>query len=376
MRTISPFRLLLVPVALLAAACDDSPDPTAPNAPPAAEAEPHGPGSTGPLEDLAYWADGYLYAHAPTSSSYTPMSLTAWSRSGMPINITKVPGTTGRYVVRFSGLSALVGAKNTVRVTAAGLPDAASYCKPVGAFLVRDSVEVRCYRIGTGAPQNSEYYVQVLAKRDDRAAAFANQPSAASYTPASSGSYNTAGTTKVIRSAVGRYQVVFGGFGTRLPAGTAGHVQVNAAGTGKGNCKVVTYGGSPDVTVDVACFSASGYSMDSKFSALLTMPAAHLAYAWIDSPSYTQPYSAYRVYASNPIGGTITIKRSGLGAYEVRWAAVDAEIRDYGTMAVTAWGESGTHCYSTALGHEYAQVQCRAVNGLPSDEQFVVLLGS
>jgi hypothetical protein len=331
--------------------------------------------STGPLEDLAYWADGYLHAGAPTLSAYTPLPTASWSRSGRPMNIVKVAGTTGRYVVRFPGLSALLGTKNTVRVTARS-GQVATYCKPVGAYLVRDSVEVRCFRMGTGAPANAEYYLQVLGKRDDRAAAFANQPTAAGYLPASAGSYNTAGTTKVFRTGVGRYRVVFGGFGARLPAGAAGHVQVNAVGTAKAYCKTVTYGGSPDVTVDVVCFTAAGAPADAKFSVLLTLPAAHLAYAWADSPSYPQPYSAYRVYASNPIGGAITVTRRSLGEYEVRWAAVDAEIRDYGTMAVTAWGEDAAQCTATGMDVEIAVVLCRAANGVAMDAQFVVLLGS
>ena len=258
MRAATSLRLLLVPAALLASACDYSSSPLAPEELPVAEAEaPDAERTTGPLEDLAYWADGYLWA-ATVGGTVTPVSNASFNRSGGAITVTKVAGTTGRYLARFRGLSGLLGGKSTVHVTGTGAKLGASYCKPVGGFLVRDSVEVHCCRMGTGAAVNHES-LDVLGKRDDqRAFAFANQPTATNYAPASAGSSNPAGATRVYRDGVGGYRVVFTGLGARLPAGVGGHVQVNAVGTNKVHCKINQWGGSTDLSVTVACYSGGG----------------------------------------------------------------------------------------------------------------------
>ena len=103
MRAATSLRLLLVPAALLASACDDSSSPLAPEELPVAEAEaPDAERTTGPLEDLAYWADGYLWA-ATVGGTVTPVSNASFNRSGGAITVTKVAGTTGRYLARFRG---------------------------------------------------------------------------------------------------------------------------------------------------------------------------------------------------------------------------------------------------------------------------------
>lgn len=376
MRAATSLRLLLLPALLLAAGCGDRPELTGPAEPPTADIqEPSPQQTTGSLQDLAYWADGYLLADAPTATSYGPLPSASFNRSGGSMRIVKVAGTTGRYVVRFSGLSALLGGKSNVRVTEVGANLDGLYCKPVGAFLVRDSVEVRCFRLGTGAAANAKFFVQVLGKRDDRAFAFANQPTATNYAPATAGSWNPTGASRIYRDGVGQYRVVFTGLGARLPTGVGGHVQVNGVGTSKVHCKVQTWGGSPDLTVSVGCYSPAGYLADSKFTALFAQPAAHLAYVWADSPTTAQ-YRPYSVYASNPAGGAMTITRYGVGAYEVTWTGVDAAIRDFGNVQVTAWGESSTQCKVTGLGNEWVTLQCIAGNGVAVDAQYTVLLGS
>src|SRR5688572_19941801 len=57
------FRLLLLPIALVAAGCEDNEFPFEPL--PAEEPVPVVEPASGPLEDLAYWADGYLQATNP-----------------------------------------------------------------------------------------------------------------------------------------------------------------------------------------------------------------------------------------------------------------------------------------------------------------------
>jgi hypothetical protein len=362
-------------------ACADQPNPIGPEEPPVADAQAAGPEhTTGPLEDLAYWADGYLLSPSNPGSASTPDPTSSFNRAGGAKTVTKVAGTTGRYVARFRGLSALLGTKSTVRVT--GFGSDATYCKAVGAALVRDSVEVRCFKIGTGAATNARFSLMVTGKYDDRAFAYAHQPTATNYAPATAGSWNPAGTTKVIRHGVGSYQVVFAGFSARFPGsapGTGGHAQVNAVGTGKAHCKVGEWGaggaGSSDLNVYVGCYTPAGARADAKFTLLFTPPAAHLAYALADQPAAAS-YTPQSVYSSNPVGGAITITRYTAGVYDIRWTGVDAEIRDFGNVQVTTMDAGGVQCKVIAGETEEVTVKCFAPNGTPVDAYYTVLLHS
>ena len=373
-RAATSLRLLFVTAAaMLAAGCDDESDLTGPGESlglesPAPDPEP----ASGPLEDFAYWADGYLQADPARGTSYQPLPDRSFNRSGGPITVTKVGGTTGRYIARFSGLSALVG-KNTVHVSGAG--DDPTYCKPVGAYLVRDSVEVRCFRMGSGKPADAAFYLQVIGKRDDRAFAFANRHTASNYAPASAGSWNPAGSSRIYRDGVGRYRVVFKGFGARLSPGVGGHVQLGAVGTAKAYCKVQEWDDPTDLIVSVGCFTPAGAPADAKFSALFTPPAAHLAYVWADYPT-TSDYKPVAEYASNPVGGAIYVQRKNVGSYEIGWTGANAEIRDLGNPQVTAYGGDNAQCKVEGLDADYVEVQCFAANGVPMDANYTVLLGS
>jgi hypothetical protein len=164
MRTTALHRSLLSALVLLAAACDNS-DSTfeppavfdaAPEAAPEAEPVPEDPRGLA----AGRWADGYALAQYPLTSSYAPPPQGAYNRSGGPITVTKVAGTTGRYVVTFAGLSSLVGSRNTVRVTSHGTE--LNYCKPMTGSLASDKVEVRCFKPGTGSAANASFSVLVL----------------------------------------------------------------------------------------------------------------------------------------------------------------------------------------------------------------------
>jgi hypothetical protein len=331
--------------------------------------------NAGPLEDLAYWADGYLRSRDKIASFSTPEPSHSFNRSGGAMTVTKVAGTTGRYVARFRGLSALLGTRSTVHVTEFGGTQDATYCKPVGAYLVRDSVEVRCFKIGTGAAANALFYLQVAGKRADRAFAFAHQPTATGYSPAAAGSWNPAGASKVTRTGVGQYLVTFNGLGARLPAGVGGHVQVNAVGVGKAHCEIGAWGGSPDLAVRVGCYTPAGAPVDAKFIVLFALPAAHLAYALADQLDRDN-YSPSPVYSSNPVGGAITITRYAVGEYDIVWTGVEAEIRDFGNAQVTAYGQDGAQCKVAGVIKDAVGVQCFAPNGTPVNTYFTVLLGS
>lgn len=320
------------------------------------------------------WAAGYTTAGKPTLSTYNPSGDQSYNRSGQRIVITKPAGTTGRYVVTFPGLSAVIGVKSTVHVTAG--QDIVGYCASMAGTLVTDKVEVRCYRTGTGAAANATFSIAVLGKGPDRAFAFANQPTAATYAPASAGSSNPAGTMKVVRYSTGNYGVVFANLGTRL-SGVSGQEQVQAVG-GKAYCKGIDgWGGNPDVTVGVQCYSAAGTLVDAKFTVLVQLPASKVAYAYISLP--TQPSLPLDPHWNwNPSGSAVAFTRLTTGEYSIEWPFADGLIVGYGTVQVTAiTGDLFDNSRCTAShGYAYARVKCYAANGVPVDVPFTVLIGS
>jgi hypothetical protein len=365
MRTAYSFRLLLVPAALLAAACEDSTFPGEPSVPSPAEPAPE---AVQALTSTPRWADGYVWANQPSSSSYAPRASHAYNRAGGPIRIIRPAGTTGRYVIPFTGLSAVLGSPSTLKVTGFGTSN--SYCKPVTAHLVTDKVEVRCYRGGTGTPVNAAFTLLVSRAAADRAFAYAHQPTATDYSPSAKGSWNPAGTMKVKRLRVGEYEVYFTNLRLHSPANA--QVQVSAVGSGKAHCAHGDWNGTGDWIIYVSCSTPAGTLVDSKFSVLFAGPAEHLAYAFGDQPSAT----AYTPsFASNPAGENVSITRIALGKYIVRWVGVDPEILGAGNVQVSA-AYGITQCKVTAIGTETAQVQCYSPKGTLVDSYYSVLLGS
>jgi hypothetical protein len=370
MRTATSIRLLLLPAALVLAACEDSDSPFEPPAAP----EPALPAAEAPAALAgARWADGYTIAARPTTASYTPEASYSYNRSGGRITIQRPAGSTGRYIVTFAGLSAKLGAKSTVLVTAAVQT---SYCKPVNGTLVADKVEVRCYDT-KGASINSEFTIVVLRKMANRAFAFANQPTNAfTYTPAAAGSYNPAGTIRVKRLYTGNYHVLFNGLGAKL-GGKGGHLQVNAVGTNKAWCKTAEeWMGNPNLGVLVQCYTTGGTPVDAKFNVLFQLPSPHLAYAYANL-SGVSSYTVSPFWSSNPGGGAVTVTRVGTGMFRVSWAGVDSHIIDWGTAQATALGTfDNSYCSIYQFDPEGAVVRCFAANGAAVDVPFTMLIGS
>jgi hypothetical protein len=327
------------------------------------------------LADRAHWADGYVWAYDPANPSYTATGSYSFNRTDRPIQITNPAGSTGRYFVKFRGLSALLGAKSTVHVT--GYLSDLNYCTPMSARLAKDVVEVRCYNANTGAAADSYFDVYVTRNHADLAFAYANRPKASGYSPASNASWNPSanGAIKVSRSAVGVYAVNFKGLGSLTPPGNLGHVQVNPVDAGKSQCKVVSWGGSPNLFVNVACYTRGGNPVNAKFNVQFLLPSDHLAYAWANN-SASASYTPSTTYSTNPSGGAITAARSGTGEYTMTWTGNSSELLDGGNVEVTAYGGGTAQCKTEGWGSETVFVRCFTPNGVLVDSQYTVFLGS
>jgi hypothetical protein len=314
--------------------------------------------------------DGYAWADQPTTASYHPSSFYSFNRSGSPITITKPSGSTGRYLVKFKGLSAVLGAKSTVKVTGYYFDN--NYCKPTTPRLVNDVVEVRCINGTSGGAVNAYFTVLVTRNHSKLAFAFANQPTGNNYAPPSGSSSNPSGAIRVFRASKGIYTVRFSGLGS-LTTTNGGHFQVVAVGTNAVHCVIGGWGGSPDLLVSVYCFSRSGNPSDIQFNVLFLLPKNQVAYVWADQPTTTS-YTPSPYYSANPGGGTVTITRSSPGQYQVHFSGLS--LPDGGDVQVSAYGGTTTQCKEQGWGSQDVYVHCFAPGGAPIDSYFDLLFGS
>lgn len=299
---------------------------------------------------VSHYADGYVWANSPSSPSYTPSTFYSFNRSGGAISITRQG--EGTYTVRFAGLSAVLGTKSTVHVT--GYLSENTYCKPGAQKLLSDVIHIKCFDAASGRPTDAYYTVYITKRYGDLAFAYANLPTTNDYAPAGSASSNPTGAIRVFRNGIGNYSVKFTGFGTRLTS-NGGHAQAVALGTGAQHCKVGSWGGSPDLFVNVLCYSRFGDPKDVKFNVFFATPNPHLAYAWANSPT-SSSYTPSTFYSSNPNGGGINITRSGVGQYSVNFSGLT--LLDGGDVQVTAYSSGNIVCKVTGWGSTSAGVRC------------------
>jgi hypothetical protein len=201
-----------------------------------------------------------------------------------------------------------------------------------------------------------------------------DQPSATSYTPSTSYSFNSSGgAIGISRSSTGRYFVSFSGLGSSQVS----NVLVSGYST-NGTCKV----GGWDVSsagINVYCFDASGNPADSYFTLLYqsrqgTFGSASkgLAFLWANDPT-SASYTPSAPYQYNSTGGTNTITRSSTGHYE---ALLPGLTTIGGTVQVTAYGSGAGRCkvqgWGPASDGQHINVLCFDATGAASDQQFTL----
>jgi hypothetical protein len=279
------------------------------------------------------------------------------------------------YQVRFGGLASSGG---SVHVTAYGPPS--SHCKvgswyPDGDDLL---VNVRCFN-AAGAPVDAQYtamFQAPIAGDGPLGYVWANDPAAATYTPAGTSQFNSTGPSNAIdRLGAGFYEVTFPGL-----ADTGGTVMVTAYGTTSHRCNLAGWSPSgADQSVFVSCFDSAGAASDTRFVATfvhdngLTPAADRWAYVWANEPasgSYT-PDAAYQL---SSLPGSASIVRSGVGVYAV---TLPGHAGPDGThVQVSSYGTIGRHCNVSSWGSSGADmvvnVRCFDSAGAPVDAAFAL----
>jgi hypothetical protein len=192
---------------------------------------------------------------------------------------------------------------------------------------------------------------------------FADQPLAASYTPAQQ--RNSSGASNTVMSAGGgEYVALLPNLGS-----TGGTVHVTAVGSWTQHCKVERWGPAlSDPTtqaVAVRCFNNYGALSPSQFTLSYTKPVipdGPMAFLWANQPSAAS-YAPALAYQFNSTGAVNTVSRSGVGLYT-------ATLPNLGTawtghVQVTAYGRGSERCKVSnwSPGGSDVQVGVRCLTG-------------
>jgi hypothetical protein len=316
---------------------------------------------------------GYVWANQPTTSSYTPSTAYQTNSSGALNTISRT--STGVYTVKFPNLAASAGMAHATAYGSSSQSCKVSSWGPSGADQL---VFVRCFN-SAGTPVDTTFtasYVRSAADAGYLGHVWADQPSAASYTPNTAYQYNAKGLTNTItRSATGNYQVRLPGLGV-----TGGTVKVTAYGGTSHLCKVGnwTVSGS-DQLVRVMCFTTGGAPVDTYFTmtfarslGVIGLAGTPSGYVWADQPSAAS-YTPNTTYQYNSAGTSVnnTITRSSAGVYQVRMPKLaGAE----GTVHVSAYGPGTSECKVSSWGasgaDQLVNVRCFTTGGAPVDSMF------
>lgn len=309
------------------------------------------PASASPISPIG---NAFVWANDPTAASYTPSGTYQYNSSAPFQTVNTISHTgTGSYTVYLPGLGSPSG---TVLVNAYGFTTNSCKVASWGPSGTSQAISVRCFTVG-GQLADTQFtlsYTNWIGGGSDIGYVWANQPTSASYTPATNYQGNSSGAVNTItRSGTGWYQV-------RLPnlGQSAGHVQVTAYGYGSERCKVTGWGPSgADQLVGVRCFTATGSPVDTLFTLTYVRDTNILgnnpvccssdgyptAYVWAHNPTAASyvPSSLYQ-YSDFGARDKITINRLGTGYYAVTDSYVDFSA---GNVQVTAYGTGSEFCH-------------------------------
>jgi hypothetical protein len=236
-------------------------------------------------------------------------------------------------------------------------------------FKFRRTLLVVAALAASAVPFVADVGVAQAAVTSGYAILWADQPTAASYTPNTSFQHNSMNADNtIVRNGVGNYTVTLPGLG-----GDGGNVQVTAYGSsGTQRCKVASwYPYWLAQTVNVRCHATSGAASDSMFTLQYQANGSGATfydqgYVWANSPT-TASYTAPAPYSWNSRGGTNTIQRVSTGRYRVTFPLVNMS---GGNVQVTAYGTGSEYCNVVNWGGGTADIACYTRTGAAVDTQF------
>ncbi len=291
----------------------------------------------------------YVWGNNATAANYTPSS--SYAKGAGNIRRTAV----GRYTWAVPGGE--VSGKGNVQVSAYG--NNANHCQVVSWG---GSVNVACFN-QAGAPVDSQFTALALngGSASNVAYVWANNPTAASYTPSGAYAYSPGATPRITRSGTGTYRVQLAN--SMVTSGAT--IMVTAYGSTPAHCRIVSWGGG---AANVKCLNMAGQPVDSRYSLLVVRGSTNPAwdFVWANnatSASYA-PSGSYLYTA----GGTPRIRRSAVGRY-----TVDLPAGTSGNVQVTAYGNEGVTCHPVNWGPRNLNVACFDAAGRAKDSRFTLL---
>jgi probable HAF family extracellular repeat protein len=209
---------------------------------------------------------------------------------------------------------------------------------------------------------------------DRFAYAWADSPTAASYTPHPAYAYNsTGGAIHIDRQGVGLYNVSFQGL-RGWGAGLSSAVAVTAYGSTTASCSSITYSSSPSSTVVlVGCFDAAGQRMaDSRFTVMVvgnqSVPTPSAFVMSGGGAPVPPPNPAWSWTSGNhPI--TVT-HQAGAGEYNVLLGTGNTP---RSAKLVTATSGGGTRCNNATGISGGLRVRCYDWTGAATNQGFSVV---
>jgi hypothetical protein len=206
---------------------------------------------------------------------------------------------------------------------------------------------------------------------------WADQPTAASYTPNPDYQYNsTRGTNTMVRNGTGSYTASLPGLTKK-----GGNVQVTAYGSVPARCTVSGWSsGQSGTSANVLCFDVAGAAADEMFTlaysigeSLGPFEGRTGIYVLANKPDDRKVYTPSRAYDYNGFEtGPITAQKTATGAYTLN---IPGETGLGGAaVLVTAYGATGDFCIGgDGLEEWYPfQIFCYDQNGNPADSEFSV----
>lgn len=209
--------------------------------------------------------------------------------------------------------------------------------------------------------------------------AYATRPTAASYTPDTATSFTT-GTGRMLieRTAVGDYNVTLG---TGSPNGSTYLVSAVSA---QAVCGVGSWRTSG---VRVRCFDGTGAPVDARFTVLQIAGGRFstvcfgcvfpIAFAWADKPSSKSTFTPNAAHSASA-SGPMSVTRTSVGQYEIRFANLQNPFFDPENVQVTTFGTTYAACTVVSRSDEASarlvRVQCLDAKAAPTDSRFNITL--
>ncbi|MFN3242820.1 MAG: hypothetical protein ACE37K_15070 [Planctomycetota bacterium] len=315
-------------------------------------------------------------------ATFTPNPNYQYTSSGGTITVSRSPTQQNLYYVDMPGFSAGTG---VVQAHAYG-GDSVAVVNGWGitAGTVRASVEM--FDLNGVAANDAAFTISYRLEGDDErreAYLWANNPTAASYTPSAIYAWNGNRAAPTIqRLNTGHYRVRLPGL---APLGAeGGHVQVTPYGSSAMRAKVATWNpGGGDQLVDVRTYDATGSLADQRFTLSYQETAAAIdgnagsgAHVWANDP-FAASYVPTPTYTdSNGPGGpdgVERITRVGVGSYDVYLPDMIPTNKSY--AAATSYGNDNSHAVvqywsGDGCGGTIVRVRTFDANGGPADARF------